>query len=94
MADTNFQSLSSMEFAQQMTEHTPSFHNTINSMFQIWFWGELIVLLFNKRRRAIHDFIAGTVVIKKRALPLIERHIGLSHQVERVVTAGRVCQRT
>lgn len=26
--------------------------------------GELIVLLLNKRKRAIHDFIAGTVVIK------------------------------
>jgi uncharacterized RDD family membrane protein YckC len=29
----------------------------------IWIWGELAVLLFNKKRRAIHDFIAGTVVI-------------------------------
>jgi len=31
----------------------------------IWIWGELIVLLLNTRKRAIHDFIAGTVVIKK-----------------------------
>jgi uncharacterized RDD family membrane protein YckC len=30
---------------------------------EIWFWGELIVLLFNRRKRALHDFIAGTVVI-------------------------------
>ena len=27
-----------------------------------WFWSELIVLLLNEKRRALHDFIAGTVV--------------------------------
>ncbi len=31
---------------------------------EIWYWSELVVLLFNKRRRALHDFIAGTVVIQ------------------------------
>jgi len=25
----------------------------------IWIWGEVIVLLFNEKRRAIHDFMAG-----------------------------------
>lgn len=29
-----------------------------------WLFSELIVLLFNEKKRAIHDFIAGTVVIK------------------------------
>jgi uncharacterized RDD family membrane protein YckC len=29
----------------------------------IWMWSELVVMLFNKKRRALHDFIAGTVVI-------------------------------
>jgi uncharacterized RDD family membrane protein YckC len=38
------------------------FLNTIQS---IWVWGELLVLLTNKKRRSIHDFIAGTVVIYK-----------------------------
>ena len=32
----------------------------------IWVFSELIVLLFNERKRAIHDFIAGTVVIKTK----------------------------
>lgn len=31
---------------------------------QVWAWGELIALLSNRRRRAIHDFIAGTVVVE------------------------------
>lgn len=32
----------------------------------IWFWSEVVVLLFNERKRSIHDFIAGTVVVHKR----------------------------
>jgi uncharacterized RDD family membrane protein YckC len=30
----------------------------------IWLWIELITMLSNRKRRAVHDFIAGTVVIK------------------------------
>jgi uncharacterized RDD family membrane protein YckC len=29
-----------------------------------WYFSEMVVLLFNKKKRAIHDFIAGTLVIK------------------------------
>jgi uncharacterized RDD family membrane protein YckC len=36
----------------------------IQVLSNIWVWSEIIVLLFNKRKRAIHDFIAGTVIIK------------------------------
>ena len=32
---------------------------------QIWYWGELVVLLMNKKRRSLHDFIAGTVVVRQ-----------------------------
>jgi uncharacterized RDD family membrane protein YckC len=44
----------------------PPWFSVVNVLEHVWYWGELIVLLFNKRRRAIHDFIAGTVVIHKR----------------------------
>ena len=30
---------------------------------QIWIWSEVIVMLFNQQRRALHDFIAGTIVV-------------------------------
>jgi len=33
---------------------------------QIWVWSEFIVILTNKRRRALHDFIAGTVVLQNK----------------------------
>ena len=51
--------------------------NTISSLaiwrdyaFNLWVFSEPIVLLTNKKRRAIHDFIAGTMVI---VIPTRER---------------------
>lgn len=38
----------------------------VENALAIWALSELIVLLFNKKRRAIHDFIAGTVVIRTK----------------------------
>ena len=41
-------------------------HGTVAIIGGIWFWSEVVVLLLNERKRAIHDFIAGTVVVHKR----------------------------
>jgi uncharacterized RDD family membrane protein YckC len=46
-------------------------NNIITILNNIWIWSEIIVLLFNKRKRAIHDFIAGTVIIKSEYLEKI-----------------------
>jgi uncharacterized RDD family membrane protein YckC len=46
-------------------------YNSIQILFNIWAWSELIVLLFNKRKRAMHDFIAGTVIIKSKYIEQI-----------------------
>jgi uncharacterized RDD family membrane protein YckC len=43
--------------------HNPTFAQIATTCSNVWIWSELIVLLLNKKRRAIHDFIAGTVVI-------------------------------
>lgn len=37
---------------------------------QVWFWSELVTMLFNKKKRALHDFIAGTVVIQEQVATL------------------------
>jgi uncharacterized RDD family membrane protein YckC len=34
----------------------------------LWFLAEMVSIWTNPRRRAVHDFIAGTVVVKKAAL--------------------------
>jgi uncharacterized RDD family membrane protein YckC len=41
------------------------------SLLQLWTWSEMIVLLTNKRKRAIHDFIAGTVIVKSKYIEKI-----------------------
>jgi uncharacterized RDD family membrane protein YckC len=43
----------------------PDSHHTVQVFQNIWFWSEFVVLLLNERKRALHDFIAETVVIKK-----------------------------
>jgi uncharacterized RDD family membrane protein YckC len=38
----------------------------LDRFIDVWIWSEFVVMLFNKKRRAIHDFIAGTMVISTR----------------------------
>ncbi len=40
----------------------PSWDKPAFILGQVWAWSELVVLLFNSKRRALHDFIAGTIV--------------------------------
>jgi uncharacterized RDD family membrane protein YckC len=49
----------------------PTYLETVNTIetivgtaARIWFLAEILSCLTNKKRRAIHDFIAGTVVVK------------------------------
>jgi uncharacterized RDD family membrane protein YckC len=35
-----------------------------------WFFG-LLVVFFNVRRRAVHDFLAGIVVVRRLPLPAV-----------------------
>jgi uncharacterized RDD family membrane protein YckC len=40
------------------------YYNIVNGLFSlIWLVIELVTMLFNQRRRALHDYIAGSVVI-------------------------------
>lgn len=50
--------------ATALVNLAPSWYKSVNVLMQIWIWSEFISMLFNRKRRAIHDFIAGTVVIK------------------------------
>ncbi len=55
-----------MERTQKVAARAPAWYGAIRVLWQVWIWSELVVLLFNKRKRAIHDFIAGTVVVQKQ----------------------------
>lgn len=65
MSDEIYFSLGWMDRSKKAVELAPIWYNFITILLNIWIWGEFITMLFNKKRRAIHDFIAGTVVIKK-----------------------------
>ena len=42
----------------------PGWSVTLDTLTQLWIYSEFVVLLFNKKRRALQDFMAGTVVVK------------------------------
>lgn len=54
-----------VERRQLLQSYYPSLFSIVRISQQLWMWSEVVVLLFNKRKRALHDFIAGTVVINK-----------------------------
>jgi uncharacterized RDD family membrane protein YckC len=39
--------------------------NLVTYIGIVWFMAEIVTMLFNNQRRALHDFIAGSVVIKE-----------------------------
>jgi uncharacterized RDD family membrane protein YckC len=67
-----FSSLGVLERTKLLQQHQPSWFSSVNILQQVWIWSEVVILLFNRRKRAIHDFIAGTVVVhKKFAEPIV-----------------------
>ena len=63
MTDAEYQSLPLRERAKRMVDLAPSWYKPLRWTQTFWDWGELVVLLTNRKRRALHDFIAGTVVV-------------------------------
>lgn len=45
---------------------TPKWDSIFNWSSSLWIFSEFVVLLLNKQKRAIHDYIAGTVIIKTK----------------------------
>jgi uncharacterized RDD family membrane protein YckC len=62
--DAIFTSLGWMEQTKYLMTLSPGFFKMYNWASNIWIYSEFIVLLTNKRKRAIHDYIANTVIVK------------------------------
>jgi len=67
MTDETYFSYGYIARSAKLLELMPSWYYPVSILLQIWIWGEFITMLFNKRRRAVHDFIAGTVVVRTGA---------------------------
>lgn len=66
MTDAEYLSLGFKDRSLRMVALAPGWYHPLYLLLNIWIWSEFIVMLTNKRRRALHDFIAGTVVIRNR----------------------------
>jgi uncharacterized RDD family membrane protein YckC len=64
LTDAQYFSANFLDRQKIITAAAPSWNSTIMIGLSIWTWSEFVVMLTNKKRRAIHDFIAGTVVIR------------------------------
>jgi uncharacterized RDD family membrane protein YckC len=60
-----YSSLEWLDRAKLVQGNWPDWFQSFRTVEQVWLWSEIVVLLFNQRKRALHDFIAGTVVIHK-----------------------------
>lgn len=69
--DSVFTSLSWLNQSQYLMTLSPTFFKVHIWISNIWIYGELVVLLTNKRKRAIHDFIAGTVIVRAKYIDKI-----------------------
>lgn len=61
-----------LERAENLQAHAPAWLAWTATAGPIWIGSEVVVMLFNKRRRALHDFIAGTVVRSELTIPEAE----------------------
>ena len=51
---------------ESLTILYPSWFGVVAFALYAWYLSEFLTVFFNKRKRAIHDFIAGTVVIHRQ----------------------------
>lgn len=70
--ETIFLGLGWLKRSQYIMSFSPIFFKLTSWLTNLWFVGEYVVLLINKRKRSISDFIAGTVVVKTDYLNDIE----------------------
>lgn len=68
MTDTEYLSMDFEARSVAITERSSWWYILGLAATYIWLLGEVIAMLANKKRRAIHDFMAGTVVVHK-AIP-------------------------
>lgn len=72
LSEVEYLSLDWKERQDRLTELAPSWYRPVYLLEQIWMWSEFLVMMTNRKRRALHDFLAGTVVVKVNDAPATE----------------------
>ena len=63
VADSDYYGVGWVQRSENLNALQPFWVVWVAIAAQVWTWSEVIVMLFNERRRALHDFMAGTIVI-------------------------------
>jgi uncharacterized RDD family membrane protein YckC len=64
MPDSEYAALTHKTRVRHLRDLAPAWYQKVEIAGGIWVYSEFAVLLTNRKRRAIHDFMAGTVVIR------------------------------
>lgn len=67
MTDEQYFSYGYLARSAKIVEFAPSWYYGVVIALQIWTWGEYITMMFNKRRRSVQDWMAGTIVLHTAA---------------------------
>jgi uncharacterized RDD family membrane protein YckC len=70
ISSADYDALSHAARVNLTSEAAPVWADTVTTLGFLWTLSELFVLLTNEKRRAIHDFIAGTVVVHVQENPV------------------------
>lgn len=63
ITDAQYAAMSFMEQLKFIAKAQPVWGTWAAYGAQVWVWSEFLVLLLNSKKRAPHDFIAGTIVV-------------------------------
>jgi uncharacterized RDD family membrane protein YckC len=69
ISEDAFQTASLMEVSRLIRQGTPAWVRLCTHLYMLWVLADAIVLVNSSRKRAIHDLMAGTVVIQMSKQP-------------------------
>jgi uncharacterized RDD family membrane protein YckC len=64
MTDAVFNDLAQADQLYKWKDYGPGWAEPVSLLFGFWVLADLVAILRNRKKRALHDMIAGTVVIK------------------------------
>lgn len=65
MSDAQYFGVAYMERQNLIRSAAPGWYEGVVLASNLWVCSEFVVMLTNRKRRALHDFIAGTVVVRE-----------------------------
>jgi uncharacterized RDD family membrane protein YckC len=73
--DATFANFNWFQQSQYLMSLSPILFMIYAWLTNIWTWSELVILLTNPRKRALHDYVAGTVIVKKIYVERIQKEM-------------------